>query len=268
MRIDYSEPKKSYTSAQSGQTRGRQESSGTSLFVIGITAVLSLSVGFGSGWMLSQRSAKKGFKAAMEQQSIENSPRQAAMRSPVPASPQQVSPPVPQSAATQQQSAGNSSAPVNSPLQSTPDPPLSFYKNLPSGQKSNVLGSGINNRDEKPAKQSLQAAIPSNVVKPPSPQSTEEASSPPLSSIPPKSSARQETGGFVVQAASYSLKSEAETLRNKLASKGYNAYISESQQGDRGTWYRVRVGKKLEQDAAKELAGKLGKGAMPIPDKD
>jgi hypothetical protein len=30
----------------------------------------------------------------------------------------------------------------------------------------------------------------------------------------------------------------------------------------------VRVGKKLEQDAAKELAGKLGKGAMAILDKD
>ena len=34
------------------------------------------------------------------------------------------------------------------------------------------------------------------------------------------------------------------------------------------TWYRVRVGRKLDQEAAKELAGKLGKGALVIPDKD
>ncbi len=33
-------------------------------------------------------------------------------------------------------------------------------------------------------------------------------------------------------------------------------------------WYRVRVGKKLDADAAKELAAKLGKGALAIPDRD
>jgi hypothetical protein len=30
----------------------------------------------------------------------------------------------------------------------------------------------------------------------------------------------------------------------------------------------VRVGRRLEQDAAKELCSKLGKGAIVIPDKD
>jgi cell division septation protein DedD len=68
--------------------------------------------------------------------------------------------------------------------------------------------------------------------------------------------------------ASLSLKSEAETLKNKYASKGYNVYIVESNQGNKGIWYRVRVGKGLDQEAAKELAGKLGKGAMAIPDKE
>ena len=57
-------------------------------------------------------------------------------------------------------------------------------------------------------------------------------------------------------------------MKNKLASKGYNVQITESNQGNKGTWYRVRVGRGLEQDAAKELAGKLGKGAMAIPDKE
>jgi len=45
-------------------------------------------------------------------------------------------------------------------------------------------------------------------------------------------------------------------------------FISESNQGDKGTWYRVRVGRKLDQEAARELAGKLGKAALVIPDKD
>ncbi len=69
-----------------------------------------------------------------------------------------------------------------------------------------------------------------------------------------------------MQVASYSLKSEAETLKNKLAGKGYNVNIIESNQGDKGIWYRVCVGRKLPQDAAKELAGKLGRGAIVIPD--
>jgi hypothetical protein len=53
-----------------------------------------------------------------------------------------------------------------------------------------------------------------------------------------------------------------------LAAKGYNVAIVESFLGDKGTWYRVRVGKHLDPDAAKELAGKLGKGAIAIPEKD
>jgi len=57
-------------------------------------------------------------------------------------------------------------------------------------------------------------------------------------------------------------------MRGKLAAKGYNVSIVESHLGDKGTWFRVRVGKRLDQDAAKELAGKIGKGAIAIPDRD
>ena len=31
---------------------------------------------------------------------------------------------------------------------------------------------------------------------------------------------------------------------------------------------RVRIGRKLDQEAARELAGKLGKAALVIPDKE
>lgn len=261
MRIDYSEPKKSCRSPQPEQNRPRKESSGGVFIVVFITAVLFLGIGFGSGWTLSQRSAKKAFKAAMEQQSLENSPPQAK---PQPL-PQQ---PVNSAAGQQPQPADAAKQPVGTAgTQPAGDPPLSFYKTLPSGQKNNVMGSGINTKDDKPAKQPLQAAMPANVNKPPAAQNEESAQKPPQTA-PAKQGSRPDTGGFTVQVASYSLKSEAESLRGTLAAKGYNVGIVESHLGDKGTWYRVRVGRKLDADAAKELAKKLGRGSMAIPDKD
>lgn len=261
MRIDYSEPKKSCSSPQTTQNRPRRESSGGVLIAVFITALLSLGIGFGSGWTLSQRAAKKGFKAAMEQQSLENSPQQA--KAPTPQQPVATAPAQqPQAARSPQQAAGAGGA------QGAGDPPLSFYKTLPSGQKSNVMGSGINTKDDKPAKQPLQAAIPANVARPAPQQSDESVQKQQPQGVPAKSGARQDSNGFTVQVASYSLKSEAETMRGKLAAKGYNINIVESHLGDKGTWYRVRVGKRLDPDAAKELAGKLGKGAIAIPDRE
>lgn len=265
MRIDYSEPKKSCSSSspQTSQNRPRKESSGGVLIVVFITALVSLGIGFASGWMLSQRSAKKGFKAAMEQQSLENSPQQAKTQKPPPRQP--VGPVPPQ----QPQASGSIQQPVGSGgAQAAADPPLSFYKTLPGGQKNNAMGSGINSRDGKPAKQPLQAAMPANMTKTAAPQSDDDVKKSPDKAVQTKTAVRKDSGGFTVQVASYSLKSEAETLRSKLAAKGYNINIVESHQGDKGTWYRVRVGKRLDPDAAKELAGKLGKGAIAIPDWD
>ena len=267
MRIDYSEPKRSYTSTPplASQNRPRKESSGSKLFVIVSTSVLSLAIGFCSGWMFSQQSAKKGFKAAMEQQSLENSPNKTV-----------AGPSSSKSAATatqapphqQTQTGGAQSQPAQAGVQTTVEQPLSFYKTLPSGQKNNVLGSGINTYD-RPAKHPLQAAIPANVTKPSQPQNAEEPHKPAPENSGVKTAARQEaSSSFAVQVASYSLKSEAETVRDKLSGKGYNVYIKESHLGDKGTWYRVRVGKRLDQDAARELAEKFGKGAMAVPEKE
>jgi cell division septation protein DedD len=199
----------------------------------------------------------------MEQTSLESSPQQESVPVKRVPSPQPVVPVPSQPPQTQQQA---DTAPPNG--QTMPEPPLSFYKTLPSGQKNNVMGSGINAKDEK-GKQPLQATIPSNVIRQ-SQQGSDEAK--PGNEKAPAAAekpARQDSsGGFSVQVASYSLKSEAEAVRSKLAGKGYNVFITESNLGDKGTWYRVRVGRRLEQDAAKELCGKLGRGAYVIPDKD
>ncbi len=276
MRIDYSEPKKSYSSTtQSPHNRNRRESSvnsgssgnsgtsGSSLMAPVLTGLLCLAVGFGGGWTLSQRSAKKAFKAAMEQQSLETSPAAVAP----PPKPQLAA--VPQQAPTPQKpetAATDPTAAATPGAKATADQPLSFYKTLPSGQKSNVMGSGVNVKDEKPAKQPLQAALPANMARP-VPQPGDENQAAPTPAAPAAKGGR-DASGLTVQVASFSLRSEAETLRTKLASKGYNVNIVESRLGDKGTWYRVRVGKHLEPDGAKELSGKLGKSAIVIPDKE
>lgn len=260
MRIDYSEPKKSCSSPQGGQQRPRKESSGGILIVVIFTALVSLGIGFGSGWMLSQRSAKEGFKAAMAQQSFESSPQQ------VTAQPQQqksVAPPT-----EQQGAASTTQTAVPTGTGMTPNPPLSFYKTLPSGQKNNIMGSGINSNEGKPAKQPLQAAMPTNMTRPSPPQDTETTQKQPAPPPTAKPPAKSDSTGLTVQVASYSLRSEAEAQRSKLVAKGYNVNIVESNLKEKGIWYRVRVGKRLDPEAAKELAGKLGKGAICIPDKD
>jgi cell division protein FtsN len=248
MRIDYSEPKKSYVTPQ-GLNRPRKESTGIFTTILIITGGIIFCAGFGTGWFFSQKSAKKSFQAATEQNSLENAPIKEP--APAPKPPQPVQPPAtpqpqPDPATVQQ--------PAAAPDAATNEPPLSFYKTLPSGQKGNVLGSGING-----VKQPLQAAIPTNLNR----QTTAEPAKPPVEKGAAKHS---ESSTFTVQVASFPLRSEAETLKGKLAAKGYQAYIVESNQGEKGIWYRVRVGKRLEQEVAKELAGKLGKTALVIPD--
>jgi hypothetical protein len=259
MRIDYSEPKKSYVTTQ-GAARPRKEPARLITTVLVVTGVITFIAGFGTGWFLSQKSAKKSFQAATEQNSLENAPKKETVQPLKPAPPVQPAPqPQPQPDPT---TAQQPSAPLGTPSES----PLSFYKSLPSGQKGNVLGSGINTKDEK-AKQPLQAAIPTNLYKIPATDTQKPSADKPAGTE--KSAVRHpENTTFTVQVASFPLRSEAETLKNKLAGKGYNVFISESHQGDKGTWYRVRVGKKLDQEAAKELAGKLGRVALVIPDKD
>lgn len=243
MRIDYSAPKQSYVSGQN-KPNARKESNRVFTPIVVITALICFISGYGAGWFFSQRSAKKAFQAAIEQNSLESSPKQAVSAQPTvqPLQPtQQQQPPAEANSPQGAQGAANA-----------PQPALSFYKTLPSGQKSNVIGSGVNTAEEKAKPQ----------------QPVNKTVSPAAKSAPAgKQAAKaQESSGFAVQVASFSLKSEAEAVRSKLVNKGYNVSIVESNLAEKGIWYRVRVGRKLDHDAAKELAGKLGKGAMVIPD--
>ena len=262
MRIDYSPPKQSNVTGQS-KPRPRKEPVGKLTSLIVVTGLIAFTFGFGSGWFFSQKSAKKSFQAATEQNSIENLPKPVTV-APLPVEPKPE--PVPEQVeTTPQQPATTGQTTPNA--KATPDPQLSFYKTLPGDQKTNYMGSGVNPKGEK-EKQSLHTPIPSNIARRPqtAPNSTKSLNEKPAATDNPATSTHEK--GFTVQVASFSLKSEAETVKSKLAAKGYGVTISESNQGDKGIWYRVRVGKRLEQDAAKELAGKLGKGAIVIPERE
>jgi len=150
---------------------------------------------------------------------------------------------------------------VNPPAQPiSPQPPA---KENQSTQKIKTDASGgksvvtERNRREPSSKSVRNTQSPANAAKP--------LNEKPDTPDKPAVSSRKKSG-FTVQVCSSSLRSEAEMIKNKLANKGYGTYISESDQGDIGIWYRVRVGKMLDQDAAKELATKFGKGAIVIPD--
>ena len=69
-----------------------------------------------------------------------------------------------------------------------------------------------------------------------------------------------------MQTASYQDKREAEEVRARLAAKGHSAYIVEFTVPGKGVWYRIRVGRHLDEAAAKELAGKLGNTSMVLPE--
>lgn len=122
------------------------------------------------------------------------------------------------------------------------DPRLTFYDALPKGA-SPVIGSGIN----QPKK------VPSGVA--PAHAQVAEVK---ISNL------KREKGRFTVQAASCQSRRDAETVKSRLVSAGLQPFILESTVGEKGTWYRVRLGKGLDAASAASLAAKAGNGAMVI----
>ena len=49
-------------------------------------------------------------------------------------------------------------------------------------------------------------------------------------------------GAFVIQAYSFKEKARADAIMEKMKTQGYPAYVLMSDLGDKGVWYRVRVG--------------------------
>jgi cell division septation protein DedD len=237
MVLDYSERRQ--------VSKNRPVKRGIGLWVVLSVVVLSFTFagGFLTGWLVG--------KAQRKEAAVERSARIDAG----------------------QADSGNTPGP--SPVTGTAggiDPPLTFYNTLPKGSKA-VIGSGIN----APAHQEKRAgaapaAVPHVELK------TPPAASPvrPQEVVPVKAPEEKQpaggekaapaTTGYLVQVASYKDKREAEEIRDRLVARGIAAYLAESRLKDRGVWFRVRVGKGLNQKEAGELASKLGKGALVLPE--
>lgn len=245
MRIDYSEPRQSSGSGSTGISSSPRKADGSSssnLVVFGVLAGFIFCTGFGTGWFFSQKSAKKAFRAAMEQQSLESTPKDTKKQ------PDQPVQQPPQAAATPPTAIPAAGKPTQQAAP-TGQVPLSFFETLPKGQKQTVLGSGIN---EKPKPATSPAPQP--------PQTPAPATKAP--------DTKATNSGFLVQVAAFANLKDAESTKAKLAAKGYSASISETNLNDKGTWYRVRIGRHLDKEAASEIAGRVGSGAKVLPDQE
>jgi cell division septation protein DedD len=162
-----------------------------------------------------------------------------------------------------------------------PEPQLTFYERLPKGNRD-LMGSGLNTAKpaqlpparvapKPPAPAAKEAQLPETAPQPrdaaKAPARTTEM--PPAKESPAREAPVREDdakGRYVVQIASYQVKREAEELRDRLKAGGMSAYIVESNIPEKGTVYRVRTGRHLNQKAAHEMAEKAGKGAIVIPE--
>lgn len=141
-----------------------------------------------------------------------------------------------------------------------PEVPLTFYKTLPAGGKG-AIGTGLNLKKAEPAPPPHEAApaAPATPVAP-------AAGAAPATAAPGATEGKGDNVRYVVQLASYRDKQEALSAQGKLTEKGTAAYLVESRLPDKGTWYRLRVGRKLTKAEALEMAAKFGKGAAVLPD--
>jgi cell division septation protein DedD len=264
MVLDYSEHK------SVNKNRPRKQPAATFLFSLFVAVSIAFTLGVATGWLIFRPTHKSG-----------------ADRSEVAANANQ------KAAATAPNQVQISAEPAGK----TMEPSLTFYETLPKGNRE-LMGSGLNlpKSADRPPAQTAPKLKPATLVKtaasqePPAQnkeavksaaqnkeavktaaqnkeavKTTAKASEP----IPAKETADREGEGkarFVVQISSYHLKKEAEEARDRLKDNGTAAYIIESNIPEKGTWYRVRVGRHLDQKTAREVADKAGKGSIIIPE--
>jgi cell division septation protein DedD len=143
---------------------------------------------------------------------------------------------------------------------------LSFYDDLV--RDSSPLGSGIN---QPPSEETRSPATPPPLeladqpivmrggrtpaptqaapVRPvPQQEQTPSAAAPaPADPVLPAATAQ---GSHVVQVGSFGSAADAASLRQRMLDKGYPAFLAEADLGERGIWYRVRIGPFADSAAA------------------
>jgi hypothetical protein len=261
MALDYS--------ARRQVSRNRPKKRPARLFVLMILGGFCVVYGLGiaTGWILSRSAAKTATQPA--------------------AAP----PPVATAKQDARQAAGPAPAPGTTP--GGGEPPLTFFNTLPKGEKA-IMGSGINLQEVKaspaPGSATQTAATDKNTQQPLKPAKTEgNPASPEKSKLKPVTDGKPAEGSpppselktavtpdqrkqgpgkasYSVQVASYEQKNEADDMKARLEKQGLSARVVESKVPGKGVRYRVRVGRGMEQDGAHQLATRLGKSAMVIPE--
>lgn len=170
--------------------------------------------------------------------------------------------------------------------------PLTFYYTLPKGDKG-VIGSGMNlPREGSPVPAKRDTAAPDSTVNPSKPQppaktgqresgttstdaekekmvtetTPDKAKDKPKGNLLVKQKKEVGKNGYAVQVGSYHDKNEALNMKNSLEKNGHSARIVEYAVPGKGTLFRVRVGSRMDQEAATHLAEKVGKNAIAVPE--
>lgn len=95
------------------------------------------------------------------------------------------------------------------------------------------------------------------------PSESEPSIAPATKAAAPEEAAKPAaSGGLLLQIGSYKSQDEAETAWRAFQSKhpvvgGYQSDIKQVDLGDKGTWYRLRLGSFADKDAALALCAKL-----------
>jgi cell division protein FtsN len=164
-------------------------------------------------------------------------------------------------AVSQGKSAAQSDANQQTAAKPPTEPDLTFYYTLPKGETA-VMGSGINPTSTekgtiaKTSAQQLAGKAPE----------TGRSAVPPATVKSAATSAPSSKSSYSVQIAAYQNRKEADALKAKFDDNGFSTRVEEYVVPGKGTWYRVRVGNRMERESADKLAAKLAGGALAVPE--
>jgi len=218
------------------------------IIILALLLLVSL-LSFVLGVTTGRRSAERDFARQIEEQQEEVRIVQVPAAPPVPAPAQ---PPA-------EEPAGEKGALIDTVVENAR---LSFYDDLV--RDSSPLGSGIN---QPPAPQESQPPLdladqpivvsgggtqtPAQVAVPTQPAQQQQVSSAvaqaPAERLLPDVTVQ---GSHVVQVGSFGSAADAAALRQRMLDKGYPAFLAEANLGERGIWYRVRIGPYADSDTA------------------
>ncbi|KIH77100.1 Cell division protein DedD (protein involved in septation) [Geoalkalibacter ferrihydriticus] len=150
--------------------------------------------------------------------------------------------------------------PVAEPKQDVAAPekePLTFFDTLPRGQEA-PLGTGINVPRTSATKTAGPATDEPQAPAADRPSATAPASPPPAAAPAARDlPAATAEGRFVVQVGSFRSADDARSLSDRLKAKNFPAFVQQADLGERGVWYRVRLGPYAQSAEAQVMVTRL-----------